>query len=266
MNILGIVLATVVVGGVGLLIGILLGVAGEKFKVEVDEKEIAIRELLPGNNCGGCGYAGCDGLAKAIVTGEVTANSCPVGGADIANAIAEVLGVQVESVKKVAFVKCSGNCENTFERYKYNGNESCSEANYVTGGGSKSCSYGCLGYGECAKQCDFDAIKIVDGVAVIDDEKCVACGKCVSACPKDLIEIVPYETDFSVACSSKDKGKDVKTVCSTGCIGCKICQRICPVDAIKVEDNLAHIDYDLCVNCGACSRKCPVKIIHEKRI
>lgn len=261
MSITGIIIATCIVGGTGVIIGLLLGFAGKAFEVEVDEKEIAIRECLPGNNCGGCGYAGCDALAKAISAGEAPASACPVGGAEVASKIAEIVGGDVEITKNVAFVKCSGTCEKAGDRFEYYGNKDCNQAALSTGGGPKSCSYGCMGFGSCVKVCEFDAISVKDGIAVVDKEKCVACGKCIKACPKHLIELVPYEQRTFVACNSNDFGKDVKAVCQAGCIGCKICEKNCEFDAIKVENNLAHIDYSKCTNCGKCKEKCPVKVI-----
>lgn len=260
MNITGVIIAACLVGGTGLIIGLLLGFAGKVFEVEVNEKEIAVREQLPGNNCGGCGYAGCDGLAKAIANGEAPVNGCPVGGAPVAAAIGEIMGSSADVVKKVAFVKCSGTCDKSKERFEYYGNESCIQAVSSTGGGAKACAYGCLGLGSCVQVCDFDAIHIVDGIAVVDRENCVSCGKCVATCPKRLIELVPYENHNFVKCNSNDKGKDVKAVCEVGCIGCKMCEKVCESDAIHVENNLAHIDYDKCTNCGKCAEKCPVKL------
>lgn len=264
MSITGIIIATIVVGGTGLIIGLLLGFAGKAFEVEVDEKEIAIREALPSNNCGGCGYAGCDALAKAIASGEALPNACPVGGAEVANKIADILGIEVSVVKNVAFVKCSGNCEKAGNRFEYYGEEDCTQAALSTGGGPKACTYGCMGFGSCVKACEFDAIHIIDGIAFVDKEKCVACGKCVKACPKKLIEIVPYDNKYFVACNSNDFGKDVKAVCQAGCIGCKICEKTCKFDAIHVENNIAKIDYSKCKNCGACAMKCPAKVIIKK--
>lgn len=261
MSITGIIIAACLVGGTGLVIGLLLGFAGKAFEVQTDEKEIAVREQLPGNNCGGCGYAGCDALAKAIASGEAKADGCPVGGAAVAEAIAGIMGSQVEVVKKVAFVKCSGTCEKAKDRFEYYGNDNCRQAASTTGGGQKSCAFGCLGFGSCVSVCDFDAIHIKDGVAVVDREKCVSCGKCITECPKHLIELVPYENKHFVSCSSNEKGKDVKAVCDAGCIGCKLCEKVCEADAIHVENNLARIDYDKCTNCGKCKEKCPVKVI-----
>ena len=261
----GIVLAALVVGGTGLVIAVLLGVASEKFKVPVDEKEIAVRGCLPGNNCGGCGYAGCDGLAKAIAAGEAPVGACPVGGAAVAEQIAQIMGVEAGSAEKqVAFVKCAGDCEKAKTKYIYSGNEDCISAISVPGAGPKACEYGCMGFGSCVKVCDFDAIHVVNGIAVVDPENCVACGKCVATCPKALIELIPYTAsreNVKVYCSSKGFGKPVKEVCSTGCIGCKMCTRVCETGAITVENNIAHIDYEKCTNCGACAAKCPSKII-----
>ena len=244
MDFIGIIKACLLVGSTGLLIGILLGIADKFLAVKTDEKVEKIRELLPGNNCGGCGFPGCDGLAEAIAKNEALPNACPVGGAKVANGIGEVLGVSVEVVKKVAFVKCNGTCEQASNKYEYTGIMTCKDAVYVSGNGPKSCDYGCLGLGSCVAVCDRNAINIVDGIAVVDKEKCLACGKCVSACPKGLIEIIPYDSQYHVACSSKDKGKDVKLACKTGCIGCKLCERNCQSGAVTVNDNIASIDYD----------------------
>nr|WP_330421494.1 RnfABCDGE type electron transport complex subunit B [Anaerobutyricum hallii] len=217
MSISGIILAAVVVGGTGLVISILLGIASEKFKVPVDEKEVAVRECLPGNNCGGCGFAGCDALAKAIAAGEAPVGACPVGGQPVADKIASIMGVEAGAgEKQVAFVKCAGTCDKAKSKYKYAGNEDCVSAMSVPGGGPKACSFGCTGFGSCVKVCDFDAIHVINGVAVVDKEKCVACGKCVATCPKSLIELVPYAAPHKVQCNSKEFGKAVKEVCSAG--------------------------------------------------
>ena len=205
--------------------------------------------------------AGCSAMAKAIASGAAPANGCPVGGAAVAEQIGKIMGVDVTSEKKVAFVKCSGDCESTERTYEYSGNHSCLELVYLTGGGDKSCSYGCLGYGSCVDACQFDALSIVNGVAKVNPDNCVACGKCISTCPKHLIELVPAKATCFVECSSKDKGKDVMSVCKKGCIGCKLCERNCEANAITVTDNIAHIDYEKCTGCGACAQKCPKKII-----
>ena len=261
------VAAAAVCGIVALLLGLFLGFAGEAFKVEVDPKEEAIAGVLPGNNCGGCGYAGCSGLAAAIAKGEAPVGQCPVGGDEVAAKIGEIMGVAAEAgVKKVAFVKCAGTCYTAKVDYEYTGIEDCAAMAFVPNGGAKSCNYGCLGFGTCVKACPFDAIHVEDGIARVDRDKCKACGKCIVACPKNLIELVPYNAEYVVNCSSKDKGKAVMDACSVGCIGCGLCAKNCASGAITIENNIAHIDQDKCVGCGICAQKCPKKIITNKSI
>ena len=262
MSITGILIAAACVGIVGIFVGLFLGVAGIKFKVEVDEKEEAVLAALPGNNCGGCGFAGCSGLAAAIAKGEAAVNTCPVGGEEVGKKIAAIMGVEAEaSERKVAYVHCQGDCERTTTDYDYYGIKDCRMMSFVPGGGPKSCNSGCLGFGTCAQVCPFDAIHVENGVAVVDKEKCKACGKCIAVCPRHLIELIPYEQKHMVQCSSQDKGKDVMAACAVGCIGCRMCAKVCPAEAITVENNIAHIDSTKCVNCGACAEKCPKKII-----
>lgn len=258
----GILTAALVVGLVGIFMGLFLGVAGIKFKVEVDEKEEAVLAALPGNNCGGCGFAGCSGLAAAIAKGEAPVNACPVGGEAVGEKIAAIMGVEAESSeRKVAFVHCQGDCEKTHKDYDYSGIEDCRMMSFVPGGGPKSCNSGCLGYGTCAKVCPFDAIHVVNGVAVVDKEKCKACGKCIAVCPKHLISLIPYSAKQVVACSSVDKGPVTMKACDVGCIGCGLCVRNCPEQAVKVENFHAVIDHEKCIGCGACQEKCPKKSI-----
>ena len=207
MNITGILTAAAVVGIVGIFVGVFLGIAGLLFKVKVDEKEEAVLAALPGNNCGGCGYAGCSGLAAAIAKGEAPVNACPVGGEAVGKKVAEIMGVEAEaSEHMVAFVACQGTCERTRRDYEYYGIEDCRMMSFVPGGGPKSCNSGCLGFGSCVKVCPFDAIHVQDGVAVVDREACKACGKCVAVCPKKLISLIPYRAKTAVACVSGDKG------------------------------------------------------------
>lgn len=185
MSISAILIAAAIVGGTGLFIGIFLGISGKKFAVEVDEREEAILGVLPGNNCGGCGYAGCSGLAAAIVEGSAEVGACPVGGGPVAAQIGEIMGISAgEQVRQTAFVKCGGTCEKAQDQYEYYGIEDCVMASMMQDAGPKGCSYGCMGFGTCVKACPFDAIHILDGIAVVDKEKCKACGKCIAACPK----------------------------------------------------------------------------------
>ena len=262
MSVTAIIMAALVIGVVGIIVGFLLVTAGEKFKVEVDEKEVAIRAELPGNNCGGCGFPGCDGLAAAIAKGEAPVNQCPVGGAPVAEKISAILGVEMTATEKqVAFVKCAGTCEKTRNNYAYTGVEDCEMMAFMPVGGAKTCSYGCLGFGSCVKACPFDAIHVIDGIAHVDKEACKACGKCVAKCPRHLIELVPYDQTVFVGCSSHAKGKAVTGACDVGCIGCKKCEKTCPNGAITVTDFCAHVDYEKCTNCGACKEACPRGII-----
>lgn len=262
MSAIGIITATAVVGVVGIFVGVFLGAAGIKFKVQVDEKEEAVLAALPGNNCGGCGYAGCSGLAAAIAKGEAPVNACPVGGEPVGKQIAGIMGVEAENtVRQVAFVACQGDCERTKKDYDYYGIEDCRMMSFVPGGGPKSCNSGCLGFGTCARVCPFDAIHVVNGVAVVEKEKCKACGKCIAVCPKNLISLVPYEAKLAVACSSKDKGPVTMKVCDTGCIGCGICVKNCPEQAVTVTEFNATIDQEKCAGCGVCAEKCPKKAI-----
>lgn len=264
MNTNAIIIAIVVLSIVALIIGIILSIAEKAFKVEVDEKEVAVREELPGSNCGGCGYAGCDALAAAIAKGEAPVTACPVGGMPVAQRIAEIMGQEVGEVeKKVAYVKCDGTCEKRETDYNYFGIDSCLYAAKMPGSSPYACKYGCLGFGSCVKVCDHNAIRIIDKKAVVDESLCVACGKCLKACPHNLIELIPANSKFRVQCSSLARGKEVKTACTAGCIGCSMCARNCPSEAIVFENNIAKIDYSKCTGCGLCAKKCPVKIIKE---
>lgn len=261
-----IVVAAALVGATGLILGMFLGVASEKFKVNVDETEAAVRAALPGNNCGACGFPGCDGCAKAIASGEAPANQCPVGGQPVAEKIAAILGTSAGDAKEkqVAFVRCQGDCSKAKQTYKYSGIADCADLSVVPNGSEKECPYSCCGYGSCVKACQFDAIHIVNGVAVVDKEKCTSCGACIKACPKNIITLVPYKKKHIVACMSHLKGKTVRDACSIGCIACGLCEKNCPFDAIHVIDDLAVMN-EKCKDCGICAQKCPTGAITGKR-
>lgn len=253
-------IAAAIVGGVSLLIGLLLGFAGRVFYVKVDERIEKVRAALPGSNCGGCGFAGCDACAAAIVAGEAPVNACPGGDVE---AIAAVMGVEASAEERqVAYVHCTGTCDKAVQEYNYYGAADCRQAAMAPGHAGKACSYGCFGLGSCVKVCPNDAISICDGVAVVDESKCISCRQCVNICPQHIISMRPESAAVEVCCSSNAPGKEVKAVCSGGCIGCGICQKQCPADAIHVENNLARVDHDKCTGCGACAAKCPVKVIH----
>ncbi len=267
MDIMNIVFPMLSIGGLGVVFGAGLGYAGEIFKVEEDPRVTAILEALPGANCGGCGFPGCGGLANAIVAGNAPTNACPVGGAACTEAISGIMGVEASSADPVAaYVKCGGTCEQANDKYDYFGIDDCMMAMQLAGGGAKTCSYGCLGLGSCEKACGFGAIEIIDGIAVIDKDKCVACGKCVSACPKHIIEMLPAKNKIKVQCSSKDLGKVVMQACKVGCISCKICEKTCKFDAIHIIDGIAVIDYTKCKGCTMCANKCPKNVITGKRV
>jgi ferredoxin len=197
-----------------------------------------------------------------MVEGLAPPNACPVGGAKTAENVGEILGLKVDvTERKAAFVKCNGTCDKASEKYKYYGVMDCQSASMVPGGGSKSCSYGCLGLGSCVNVCEFGALSVENGVAIVDEEKCTSCGRCVGACPKGLINIIPVEKQVRVRCNSKDKGKEVKDNCAVGCIGCTLCVKACQFDAMKFGNSLAEVDYEKCTQCNACAEKCPTKAI-----
>ena len=262
MSITGIIMAAVIVGGTGLFIGIFLGLADKKLTVKVDEKEEAILGVLPGNNCGGCGYPGCSGLAAAIAKGEAPVDQCPVGGAPVMEKVAAILGLEaVAAEPKVAVVRCNGSCENRPRTALYDGAKSCAIA-HATSGGETGCTFGCLGCGDCVEACQFDAIHMnpETGLPEVDEEKCTACGACSKACPRKIIEIRPKGKNnrrVVVMCVNKDKGAVANKACKASCIGCGKCVKVCPFEAITLENNLAYIDPAKCKSCRKCESECP---------
>lgn len=270
-----IVIAIAVLGGLGLIFGLVLGVAAKVFHVEEDPRLEQLNEALPGANCGGCGYAGCNGYACAVLKGEAPIGKCASGGNESAEKMAAIMGVKAEKVtRKVAMVRCSG-YRRTDESGKptgiklkgiYEGMDDCLAASKVGGRGPNICKFGCLGFGNCVKQCKYDAISIVDGVAKVDFEKCVGCMSCAAACPRNLIVQVEYGRDVMIACSSHAKGSVTVRGCTKGCIGCGMCAKICPKGAISLDRNLAVIDYEKCDACGLCATVCPKHMISDARL
>lgn len=257
-SIIGVVAVTVI----GIICALVLVIAAKFMSVPVDERIPAVRECLPGANCGACGFAGCNGYAEAVVNDETLALTlCTPGGAAAAAGIASVLGREAgESVKKVAVINCMGDCNKTKNKADYKGIPTCTAANLLFAGPA-SCAYGCIGLGECAEACPENAICILDGLARVDVRKCIGCGICAKTCPKHIITIQPVTDKVKVLCSNKDKGATVKKTCSTGCMGCGVCSKMCPEGAITMTDNKPVIDYSKCTSCGTCAQKCPAKCI-----
>ncbi|MCQ2547624.1 MAG: RnfABCDGE type electron transport complex subunit B [Clostridia bacterium] len=251
---------------IGLILSVILTIASKVFFVPVDETVTKLVEELPGANCGACGFAGCNDYAEAMAADHSLSTSmCPVGGAAVAAKLAEVLGVEAGSAeKKVAVVHCNGNCDARGSILELQGITTCEGAKQFYGGVS-ACSHGCLGFGDCEAVCDFDAIHVCNGVAVVDREKCVSCGKCEKVCPNDVITIAPEKNKVIVQCKSTEKAKDTMKACKNGCIGCGKCVKVCKFEAIKVENNVAFIDPELCKNCGLCAKECPVGAINNMR-
>lgn len=260
-----ILVAILLVTGIGLLCGGMLVVASHFMNVPSDETEEKIRAALPGANCGACGYAGCDGYAKALAENpKIKANLCVPGADKVAKEIAEVLGVEAEDVvEQVAFIHCFGDCEKRSTKHVYEGIQSC-KASASLYGGDTSCTYGCLGLGDCANVCPVDAICIENGIAHIDQRKCIGCGLCSKVCPNNLITLFADIEVMAVTCSNREKGAVARKKCTNACIKCKKCEVNCPTDAIKVKNNLAEIDYELCIDCGKCAEVCPQGCIVKK--
>ncbi|KJS30282.1 MAG: electron transporter RnfB [Desulfatitalea sp. BRH_c12] len=238
---IGLAAATMLV--MALVMSYILGWANKKFHVEVDSRVEAVLEALPGANCGGCGFLGCSDYAVSIVADGAPVNRCPVGGQGCASRLAGIMGVEVgENLPFRPIVHCGAHLKDRLGRTAYIGEQRCASANLVAD--VQGCTYGCLGFGDCTRACKYDAIHIVDGLAVVDYDACIGCGACAKVCPRNIITITPFRSErvMAVTCSNKDKGKDVMAVCEVGCIGCKACSRLSEV--ITIEDNLSVIDYD----------------------
>ena len=262
-------IAIILLGITGAVAAIILFLISKKFEVQEDIRITQISEILPGANCGGCGYPGCGGFATACVAAEsLDGLICPVGGNDVMKGIASIMGKDAaESAPKVAVVRCNGTCEVRPRTNIYNGAQNCTIASSLYSG-ETGCSFGCLGLGDCVDACAFGAICInpATGIAEVTEEKCTACGACVKACPKSIIEMRkkgPKSRRIFVSCINKDKGGIARKACSNACIGCSKCVKECTFDAITVINNVAYIDDTKCRLCRKCVAVCPTGAIHE---
>lgn len=225
------------------LLSYILGWANKKFHVEEDPRVVAIMAVLPGANCGGCGYVGCGEYAEAVALENEVVTKCPVGGQSCALQVAAIMGVEVgETFPWRPIIHCSAHYPDRLKRNEYRGERTCAAANLVTN--VQGCTYGCIGFGDCSRVCNFDALHVKDGLATVDYEKCTGCGACAKICPRNIITLTPFKSDrmMAVTCSNKDKGKDVTAVCNVGCIGCGACARVS--DFFTMQNNLSTINYD----------------------
>ncbi len=266
-----ILIAVAVLGGIGLIAALVLYVCSKKFAVFEDPRIAKVTEALPGANCGGCGFAGCGGLADALVkgadAGSLDGLKCPVGGSEVMGKVADLLGMAIANTEPmVAVVRCNGTCEVRQRIARYDGLKTCAAVN-ACGAGETGCGFGCLGCGDCVSACQFDAIRMnpETGLPEVDDDKCTSCGACVKACPRHIIELRkkgPKNRRVYVSCVNKDKGPAAMKACKAACIGCGKCEKECPFGAITVENNVSYIDFTKCRLCKKCVAVCPTKAIH----
>jgi len=255
--------AVLVLVFLAIIAAIILSIASKKFKVEIDPKIMEIIDKLPGANCGACGSPGCSSFAENLVN-EDKPMCCPVLDEKGLLAISNILGKGLSCTEKqVARVFCNGSTNFTRTNKNYDGIKNCNNAKLL-GGSSKSCSYACYGFGTCIEVCAFNAIKVDNGIAVIDSKKCVACGLCLNSCPQNIIKLIPLSKKVVIPCSSEDKGAIAKQYCNVSCISCSRCVKECPSQAISIVKNHAVIDYSKCTNCKKCISVCPMKMIKEE--
>lgn len=265
-----ILIAVIVLGGIALISAVILYVCSKKFAVHEDPRIGQVSAILPGANCGGCGYPGCSGMASALVkgadAGSIDGLFCPVGGSDVMGQVADLLGMAVANTEpKVAVVRCNGTCELRPRIAVYDGLKTCTAVNSC-GAGETGCGYGCLGCGDCVNACAFGAITMNQetGLPEVDEEKCTSCGACVKACPRNIIELRKKgikNRRVYVRCVNKDKGAIAMKTCKAACIGCGKCEKECKFDAIKIENNLSYIDPEKCRLCRKCVEACPTHAI-----
>ncbi len=260
---MSVVIAFLIVGVLGLILGFGLAVADKKLAVEKNPKLEELEAAMPGANCGGCGFAGCQAYAEAVFNGSAPAGLCSPGGAELAEKMGNILGIKVEVKEKmVAFVFCSGSSETTVTDYEYSGMKDCNAAALLQGGPS-GCKEGCLHLGSCISVCPSAAIGYDEkGRVVVDKEKCIGCGKCVSVCPKNVIKLVPYTAEWLCACNNHEPGGRVRKACKVGCIGCKMCETKVEGSPFKVESFLSVNDYHADQSASAAAAEiCPQKCI-----
>ncbi len=257
----GILMTTGMIAATSVIAGFLLVLVSQKLAVEESELKLSLLDVLPGANCGACGFAGCDEYAEQLAGGLKTPNLCTPGGDTVAEKVCEILELPFSAVsEQVAFVHCRGHLGTTDYIMDYVGPQTCEACNHFFNGRT-SCSHACLGFGDCVRVCQYDALHIVDNVAVVDPGKCTGCTMCTAVCPNALLQIHPAKGKALVSCSSHDKGAFTRKLCANGCIGCGKCVRICPAQAISLDQNLAVIDDSLCIDCGKCAPECPVDAI-----
>jgi len=249
----------------GISFGLILAYANKKFAIEVNPLIHIVEDILPKGQCGACGYAGCMAYAEAVVLkAEVAPNLCIPGKASVAAQVAELTGKKAEALEpRVAMISCGGGEKEAKLNYQYDGVETCSAAGLLFGG-PKSCSFGCLGFGDCVRTCPFGAMSMDDNrLPLIDMQKCTGCGACQAVCPKQVIALAPLASKVHVNCKSTAKGPEIRKICAAGCIACTLCVKQCPFGAIVMEANLPVVDHALCEQCSdpKCIAKCPTKAI-----